>query len=258
MLLRRRLLIGALAAVAASVVVDSAAIAETRIKVSVAGKTLKIRDVSTGSPANGDFDNWIDVKVKRDEGVAYVAEEYGPVEVGTGCTAGVFVENVSAGRPEDLWLPQWTTYDAVCQISGLKKVDVNSGPGSDYVEVLLSHVPVKIVGGAGDDDLQYFSLGDGSAPLPYFSTSNINGGLGDDYLVGGRGDDVVAGSRGYDWIEGTCGHDRLLGGSGDDSIVAQDEIWGDNDCPPTQDYVNCGDGNESALADPIDIVKSCD
>lgn len=257
MLQKRTMLMGLLATTATIALTGAIASAEPRIKVSVAGKTLKVRDVSTGSPLDGDFDNWIDVKVKRDEGVAYVAEEYGPVEVGQGCVAGVFVEDVSAGRPEDLWHPQWTTYDAKCAIPGLRKVDINSGPGSDGVEVILSHVPVKIVGGAGDDDLQYWSLGNG-LPLPYFSTSNINGGLGDDYLVGGRGSDVISGSRGYDWIEGTCGSDRLLGGSGDDSIIAQDEIWGDNDCPPTQDYVNCGDGLESALADPIDIVKSCD
>jgi len=247
----------ALAALALAVSATPAA-AEPGITVSVVGKTLKIRDSSTGSPLNGDFDNWIDVKVKRDEGRAYVAEEYGPVTAGKGCTAGSFTEDVGAGRPEDLWYPSWTTWDVVCDITGLKKVDINSGPGYDYVEVILSHVPVKIVGGEGGDDLQYWSLGDGTAPLPYFSTSNINGGLGDDYLVGGRGSDVINGSRGYDWIEGTCGSDRLLGGSDDDSIVAQDEIWGDNDCPPTVDYVNCGDGFESALVDPIDIVKSCD
>lgn len=255
--LRRTMLIGLLVTATTVVASASTASAEPRIKVSVSGKTLKIRDASTGSPINGDFDNWIDVKVKRDEGFAYVAEEYGPVEVGKGCVAGAFVEDVSAGRPEDLWHPLYTTYDAKCAIAGLKKVDVNAGPGDDFVEVILSHVPVKIVGGAGNDDLQYWSfMGDGVV-VPYFSTSNINGGLGDDYLVGGRGNDVISGSRGYDWIEGTCGNDRLLGGSGDDSIVAQDEIWGDMDCPPTQDYVHCGDGQDSLLADPIDIAKSC-
>jgi Ca2+-binding RTX toxin-like protein len=256
-MLRRTFACGALAAFAMVIALEPAAHAGQRIKVSVSGKTLRIRDASTGSPLNGDFDNWIDVKVKRDEGRAYIAEEYGEVLVGKGCVAGEFTEDVSAGRPEDLWYPSYTTYDAVCDIPGLKKVDVNAGPGSDVVEVILSHVPVRIVGGAGDDDLQYWSLGDGTAPLPYFSTSNINGGLGDDYLIGGRGNDVINGARGYDWIEGTCGNDRLLGGSNDDSIVAQDEIWGDNDCPPTVDYVHCGDGADSLLADPIDIVKSC-
>jgi len=178
--------------------------------------------------------------------------------VGPGCTAGSFTEDTSAGNPEDLWHPNWTTYDAVCSIAGLKKLDINSGPGSDTVEVILSHVPVKIVGGEGGDDLQYWSfMGDGVV-VPYFSTSNINGGLGDDYLVGGRGNDVLTGGRGYDWLEGTCGTDRMSGGSGDDSIVAQEILWGDNDCGPTVDYVNCGDGADFALADDIDILRLCD
>jgi len=234
------------------------ALAEPGIKVSIAGSTLKIRDASTGDPLNGDFDNWIDVKLKRDEGVAYVAEENGPVTVGKGCVAGAFIENTLAGNPEDLWHPNWTTYDAICPLAGVKKLDINSGAGWDIVEVILSPVPVKIVGGADGDDLQYWSfMGDGFV-VPYFAKATINGGLGDDYLVGGRGDDVITGGRGYDWIEGTCGTDRMSGGSNDDSITGQEILWGDNDCGPTVDFINCGDGFESALADDIDIVKNCD
>jgi Ca2+-binding RTX toxin-like protein len=220
----------------------------------IAGKTLKIRDASTGDPLNGDFDNAVVVKVKRDEGAAYVADDYGSVIAGPGCVA-VAGEDTSAGRPEDLYLPDFTSYAVKCTFSDLRKVDINTGPGDDAAYVLLSHVPVKIVGGAGSDDLEYFSC----EPPPYFSTSNINGGLGDDYIVGGQGDDVLTGQRGDDYLEGTCGHDRYSAGSGFDDIKADDTNWCDTDCPPTTDRINCGDGDDSVDTDGVDIIfKNCE
>lgn len=217
----------------------------------IQGKVLKIRDASTGGP--GDFDNLISVKVKRDEGAAYIADEAGDVIPGPGCSF-TFGEDVSAGRPEDLYLPNWAAYTVRCAFTDLRKVDMNTGPGDDIGFVILSHVPVKIVGGEGGDDLEYFSCD----PPPYSSTSNINGGLGDDYIVGGENADVLAGSRGYDSIEGTCGPDRISGGSDDDSIYADDTNWCDTDCPPTTDRINCGDGADSVDTDGVDILaKNC-
>lgn len=240
-----------------AVLSSSAGAAPSITSVWVSGATLKIRDVSTG-PSPSDFKNCIVVKLKRDEGRAYVAECFGSVIVGPGCTAGSFTENTGAGNPEDLWFPNEEAYGAVCQTSGVKKVDINAGPGDDVVNVLLSHVPVKIVGGEGDDNLQYESLMSNGMPIPYFSSANINGGLGDDYLVGGRGDDRISGGRGNDWIAGACGSDRMSGGTDADSFVSQETLWGDDDCGPSIDYVNCGDGSGSVLSDTTDILQRCD
>jgi Ca2+-binding RTX toxin-like protein len=219
------------------------------------GKVLKIRDSSTGNEPD-DFRNWLVIKVKRDEHAAYIGDEDGGFVIpGPGCT-GVSGEDLSAGRPEDDYFPAYSPeYQVKCTFTDLRKVDVNSGPGDDSVQVLLSHVPVKIVGGAGDDDLEYWSC----FPPPYFSTSNINGGLGNDYIVGGGGDDVLSGSRGDDYLEGTCGADRISTGGGFDEAYADDTNWCDNNCPPTTDRITCGGGGTGyAITDGVDIVSpSC-
>jgi len=228
--------------------------AATQAKVSIAGKTLKIRDASTGDVLNGDFNNGITVKAKRDEGVVYVTDYNGTLIVGAGCTAGSFTEDVSAGNPEDIWAPQWETYQAKCALAGLKKIDINSGAGDDSVQVILSPIEVKIVGGEGADDLQYWSC-DPPLVVPYFAKSNINGGLGDDYLVGGRGSDTINAARGYDYVEGTCGSDRLVGSGNDDFIISNEEIWCMQDCPASRDVVSCGDGFDGVIADSLDVYS---
>lgn len=226
----------------------------TQSRVWIAGKTLKIRDASTGSVPEGDFANGIALKAKRDEGVVYVMDYNGSVVVGPGCTAGPFVEDVSAGRPEDVWVPQWDTYQAKCPLAGLKKIDINSGVGDDSVQVILSPIEVKIVGGEGHDDLQYWSC-DPPNVVPYFAKSTISGGLGDDYLVGGRGSDKITGARGWDYVEGTCGADRLSGGSNEDFIISNDNMWCDQDCGPDRDVVSCGDSFDGVIADTQDVYS---
>ena len=229
------------------------------IKVSLSGTTLKISDASKGSPLNGDFDNQIAVKVKRDEGMAYVQDSSGDAIAGPGCEEGPFEENVSAGRPEDLWAAGWGPWQVRCPFDArLRKVSISAGPGYDIAYVLLSHVPVHISGGADGDDLEYFSLDGDQSPPPYWSSSIISGGLGDDYLVGGRGSDKITGDRGFDWVEGTCGEDDLNGGNDDDQIIATDEQWGNMDCPPAADTINCGSGGDGADVDSLDVTKNCE
>jgi Ca2+-binding RTX toxin-like protein len=219
------------------------------------GKVLKIRDASTGS-GQYDLNNFMVVKVKRDEHAAYIGDENGgTVIAGPGCVT-VSGEDISAGRPEDQYFADYAPYYSVkCPFTNLLKVDINAGPGDDSVQVLLSPVPVKIVGGAGDDDLEYWSC----FPPPYFSTANINGGLGNDYIVGGAGNDVLNGSRGDDYIEGTCGNDRISSGGGDDYIFADDTNWCDNNCPPTTDRITCNAGGTTYVTtDGVDILsKGC-
>lgn len=229
------------------------------IRVSLVGTTLKVSDASKGSPLNGDFDNQIAVKVKRDEGMAYVQDSSGDAIAGPGCEEGPFEENVSAGRPEDLWAAGWGPWQVRCPFDArLRKVSISAGPGYDIAYVLLSHVPVHISGGADGDDLEYFSLDGDQSPPPYWSSSIISGGLGDDYLVGGRGSDKITGDRGYDWVEGTCGADYLDGGNDDDQIIAAEELWGNMDCPAAPDIINCGSGADGADVDATDVTKNCE
>jgi Ca2+-binding RTX toxin-like protein len=216
------------------------------------GKVLKVRDASSGSDPF-DFENFMVVKVKRDEQAAYIGDENGGTVIpGPGCVT-VAGEDTSAGRPEDLYFPIYGQFYTVkCPFTDLRKVDINAGPGNDSVQVLLSPIPVKIVGGAGDDDLEYWSC----FPPPYFATCNINGGLGNDYIVGGGGDDVLSGSRGDDYIEGACGSDRMSSGTGYDEVFAIDADWCDNNCPPTTDRITCGGGGTGfAVTDGADIAS---
>ena len=67
-------------------------------------------------------------------------------------------------------------------------------------------------------------------------------------LEGGPGDDVVLGGPGPDRIGGSGGRDTLVGGPADDRIVAS----GDR----TVDTIDCGPGNDTAVADPDDVIVS--
>jgi len=224
-------------------------------KVWVSGDTLRLRDMSTGEPDSFDVENCMVVKLKRDEGRAYIAECFGTVIAGPGCTAGSITEDVSAGNPEDLWLPNEEHYGAVCDTTGVEKVIINAGPGDDVVGVLLSHVPVTVIGAEGNDYLECESILPSGIAIPYFSTVTIHGGPGDDYLIGGRGKDHVSGGPGNDWIEGACGRDTLSGGEGHDHIISQDKDWG---CKPKIDHVDCGNGDDGLLADPTDNRARCE
>lgn len=242
------------AASAAALLALASATEASQARAWIAGKVLKVRDASTGDPINGDFDNVIVVKVKRDEGAAYIADDGGQAIPGPGCVT-VAGEETSGGNPEDLYHPNEGGYTVKCPFTDLRKVDINLGAGNDLGWVVLSHVPVKVVGGEGADEIEYFSC----TPPPYFGNANINGGLGDDYIVGGQGDDVLTGQRGYDQIEGTCGSDRISGGSNDDYILADDTNWCDTDCPPTTDRINCGDGEDGVNSDGVDVIaKNCE
>ncbi|HEY8514728.1 MAG TPA: hypothetical protein VIS07_04340 [Candidatus Binatia bacterium] len=125
----------------------------TRIKVAIAGKTLKITDASIGDPKQGWGWNFIQVEAKRDEGMVYVSEwanginEAGSVIAGKGCEVGPFFEDTSAGNPEDAWQSDMGPWDARCPLAGLRRMDINSGRGNDVVNVVLSPIPVKITGG---------------------------------------------------------------------------------------------------------------
>ena len=70
---------------------------------------------------------------------------------------------------------------------------------------------------------------------------------GPNTLRGGAGDDTLAGGGGDDIIDGGTGADTISGDAGDDVILARDgEV----------DQIACGDGVDSVVADPQDVVAA--
>jgi Ca2+-binding RTX toxin-like protein len=243
----------------------------TKIKVAISGTTLRITDVSDGDPVEGFASNFVYLKAKRDEGTVYVSEIAsgvgfpGSVIAGKGCVAGSFAEETAGGNPEDAWhsdlLPTW---HAKCPLAGVARIDVNVGRGDDFVNVVLSPIPVKVTGGAGDDVLEVWSCQYSTSqdpPPPYFSTTQLIGGLGSDYLYGGLGADRISGQGGDDWLEGSCGEDRLLAGGGFDYILSDDtQSTCEAACAPQRDIVSCGGSADELVADPSDVyvARQCE
>lgn len=85
-------------------------------------------------------------------------------------------------------------------------------------------------------------LGDGGA-------NRVVGTVGGDRISGGPGRDRLAGEAGEDCIDGGPGRDQLSGGPDDDLIRARDGA---------ADVVDCGEGNDTAVADPKDVLRSCE
>ena len=83
---------------------------------------------------------------------------------------------------------------------------------------------------------------------------NIAGRAAADRLHGNRGNDEVWGEGGADFIDGGMhsDSDRLYGGSGNDTIRAVDELNG------WEDYIDCGDGTDTAYVDEPDVVENCE
>ena len=75
------------------------------------------------------------------------------------------------------------------------------------------------------------------------------GHLGRDVIIGGAGNDMLDGGPGNDVIDGGPGADKLFGGDGSDTILAADG---------TKDVIDCGEGNDKAVVDAIDVVKNCE
>jgi Ca2+-binding RTX toxin-like protein len=77
----------------------------------------------------------------------------------------------------------------------------------------------------------------------------ILGRGGNDTLMGGAGNDTLDGGPGNDVIDGGPGLDKIYGGPGSDTILAADG---------QKDVIDCGEGNDKAIVDAIDVVKNCE
>ncbi|HEX2729273.1 MAG TPA: calcium-binding protein [Rubrobacteraceae bacterium] len=75
----------------------------------------------------------------------------------------------------------------------------------------------------------------------------ISGQLGNDILNGGHNSDFVSGGAGDDRISGGSNKDRIRGGFGNDTISVADK---------QVDFVNCGDGVDTVIADGKDMVQT--
>lgn len=100
------------------------------------------------------------------------------------------------------------------------RVELGDGDDEQYVSLGV-RVPITVLGGAGNDNLQTEE-----------AAGTLDGGPGNDRLNGDDGDDTLLGGDGNDTIEGEVGSDRVEGGAGDDHIS--------------------GDGSEGQWTDVID------
>jgi hypothetical protein len=136
--------------------------------------------------------------------------------------------------------------------------DILRSPASSSVanRVIGAEGDDTIDGGGGADDLQG-SVGDdelrgedGADRLSGGSDADeVEGGPGDDEVLGDDGDDTVDGGEDDDTVDGGAGDGVLDGGLGADALRAQDGRL---------DTVRCGDGADSVLADPIDLLAGCE
>ena len=69
---------------------------------------------------------------------------------------------------------------------------------------------------------------------------------GNDAVLAGGGDDTLDGGPGNDELRVGPGFDSIFGGSGNDLLVARDLVV---------DHVECGEGYDVVVADPVDAVS---
>jgi Ca2+-binding RTX toxin-like protein len=147
-----------------------------------------------------------------------------------------------------------------------RRTTVSGGAGidtADYsarsaaVTVSLNNVADDGQDPGGDNvlaDVENVDGGSAGDRLTGSSADNVlSGGAGDDVLVGSGGNDRLYGSAGNDTLDGEqpsamAGRDRLNGGGGDDRIYAYDG---------ERDHIDCGSGNDTVDADPIDDLRDC-
>ena len=137
---------------------------------------------------------------------------------------------------------------------------MQGGPGIDILGGGLG--PDELSGGAGRDIVLYGQRGQsvrvsigagandglaGEGDDVHASVEAVQGGRGNDVLIGSRGANTLIGGGGRDRLRGMGGNDFLCGGAGNDRIDARDGTG-------FVDRVLCGDGQDTALVDPGDIV----
>jgi Ca2+-binding RTX toxin-like protein len=126
------------------------------------------------------------------------------------------------------------------QLSGGPGTDlVDGGPGRDAVALTaLINQTVRLDGVANDG-----IAGEGDN---YVSVEVLTGSPANDVIVGSNAAETLAGAAGNDQVTGGAGIDSLSGGDGDDLLDARDGT--------AKDTVSCGDGQDEAIVDLIDVI----
>jgi Ca2+-binding RTX toxin-like protein len=139
---------------------------------------------------------------------------------------------------------------------------LTGGPGNDTLEGDAGADVLS--GGAGEDTATYFNStegvtvtldglpndgapGEGDNVMP--DIENITGGPGNDTLIGNDANNVLIGGPGNDFLDGRGGTDSLDGGPGNDTLMLADGI---------PEIANCGDGEDTAIADESDTLIECE
>ena len=132
-----------------------------------------------------------------------------------------------------------------------------TGPGTAGNETMLgSEAAETCTGLAGDDDLEgrggddVLDAGEGDDRLfGRFGADRLLGGPGRDELEGGRGADLLDGGDGDDALNGGLEPDVVFGGPGADTVLARGG---------GTDYVDCGEGRDTAYVDSKDRAVGCE
>jgi Ca2+-binding RTX toxin-like protein len=154
----------------------------------------------------------------------------------------------------DLQQPQTTAFDLMAGPFSPSAAQIDAlGSGLMYADVHTEGRP------AGEERGQLAPAGidrvsTGAARVTQIE--NVEGSLSGDTLAGddgpntlrgSAGDDTLTGGGGADIIDGGTGTDTISGDAGDDVILARDgEV----------DRIACGDGVDSVVADPQDVVAA--
>ena len=114
----------------------------------------------------------------------------------------------------------------------IARVEVHLGAGNDRLDATALRLPVRVVGGPGDDVLRtgrgndtiFGDEPDGTgtgADLIESGAGNdtVTAGSGGSFIDAGAGSDFVAVGGGSNWVEGGAGSDVLVGGAGDDVLI---------------------------------------
>jgi Ca2+-binding RTX toxin-like protein len=110
-------------------------------------------------------------------------------------------------------------------------VEVDLGSGNDRLDATALKLPVRVVGGAGDDVLRTGKGNDtvfgdevngAGTGVDFIETGagndTIIAGSGGSFIDAGIGNDMVTVNGGANWVQGGAGNDIIVGGGGDDFL----------------------------------------
>lgn len=107
-------------------------------------------------------------------------------------------------------------HQALCSLDDVGAVEVDTGPASDYVEV-LDRLPVPLTARLGDGSDRFVGSGEPDTCYPEGERRNrCLGGGGDDVCITGDENSDCVGDGGDDYCQTGAGSDGCWGGPGDD------------------------------------------